>query len=69
MTASTHILTGDGVRIAYRFDGDPGLPVLVLSNSIATDLHMWDAQIAALSAHFRVLRYDCLLYTSDAADE
>ena len=58
MTASTHILTGDGVRIAYRFDGDPGLPVLVLSNSIATDLHMWDTQIAALSAHFRVLRYD-----------
>jgi len=57
-TASTHILTGDGVRIAYRFDGDAGLPVLVLSNSIATDLHMWDAQIPALSAHFRVLRYD-----------
>ncbi|MBN7136971.1 3-oxoadipate enol-lactonase [Lysobacter enzymogenes] len=58
MTASTHILTGDGVRIAYRFDGDPALPVLVLSNSIATDLHMWDAQIPALSAQFRVLRYD-----------
>lgn len=58
MTASTHILAGDGVRIACRFDGDPGLPVLVLSNSIATDLHMWDAQIPALSARFRVLRYD-----------
>lgn len=55
---SSHILTGDGVRIAYRFDGDPALPVLLLSNSIATDLHMWDAQIPALSQRFRVLRYD-----------
>ncbi|MPT23767.1 MAG: hypothetical protein E2577_12660, partial [Starkeya sp.] len=25
--------TGDGVRIAYRIDGDARLPVLVLSNS------------------------------------
>lgn len=58
MSASDHILTGDGVRIAYRFDGEPGLPVLALSNSIATDLHMWDAQIPALSRRFRVLRYD-----------
>lgn len=60
MTASvsSHILAGDGVRIAYRFDGEPGRPVLLLSNSIATDLHMWDAQIPALIRHFRVLRYD-----------
>lgn len=56
--AAGRILTGDGARIAYRLDGEPGLPVLVLSNSIATDLHMWDAQIPALSRHFRVLRYD-----------
>lgn len=50
--------TGDGVRIAYRFDGDASLPVLALSNSIATTLHMWDGQIAALSKRYRVLRYD-----------
>lgn len=50
--------TGDGVRMAYRLDGAAGLPVLVLSNSIGTTLHMWDGQIAALSQHFRVLRYD-----------
>ncbi|MGE8639986.1 MAG: alpha/beta fold hydrolase [Achromobacter sp.] len=50
--------TGDGVRIAYRIDGDARLPVLVLSNSIGTTLHMWDGQIPALSRHFRVLRYD-----------
>jgi 3-oxoadipate enol-lactonase len=50
--------TGDGYRIAYRFDGPADKPVLVLSNSIATTLDMWDGQIQALSQHFRVLRYD-----------
>ena len=50
--------TGDGCRIAYRFDGAAGQPVLVLSNSIGTDLHMWDGQIESLARHFRVLRYD-----------
>lgn len=53
-----HITTGDGCRIAYRFDGQEGRPVLVLSNSIATDHHMWDQQIPELSAQFRILRYD-----------
>jgi 3-oxoadipate enol-lactonase len=50
--------TGDGCQIAYRFDGDEDKPVLVLSNSIATTLHMWDEQVEELSKHFRVLRYD-----------
>jgi len=50
--------TGDGARIAYRYDGEAGLPTLVLSNSIGTTLHMWDAQVPALTRRFRVLRYD-----------
>jgi 3-oxoadipate enol-lactonase len=49
---------GDGVRIAYRWDGSQGAPVLLLSNSLGTDFHMWDPQIQALARHFRVLRYD-----------
>ncbi|RUL77509.1 3-oxoadipate enol-lactonase [Dyella choica] len=52
------ITTGDGCRLAYRVDGDENKPTLVLSNSIGTTLHMWDGQIAALTQHFRVLRYD-----------
>lgn len=55
---TSFITTGDGIRLAYRFDGAPDLPVLLLSNSIATDLHMWDGQVASLAEHFRVLRYD-----------
>lgn len=52
------ITTGDGARIAYRWDGDAGLPVLALSNSIGTTLHMWDDTVPALARHFRVLRFD-----------
>ncbi|MFC5473869.1 3-oxoadipate enol-lactonase [Paraherbaspirillum soli] len=52
------VTAGDGARIAYRIDGDAGMPVLVLSNSIGTTLRMWDLQINDLSKHFRVLRYD-----------
>ena len=39
-------------------EGPAGAPVLVLSNSLGTDLHMWDAQIPAFAQHFQVLRYD-----------
>jgi 3-oxoadipate enol-lactonase len=52
------VTTGDGRRLAYRFDGAVDKPVLMLSNSIGTDLTMWDPQIEALVQHFRVLRYD-----------
>ena len=47
-----------GVRIFYRFDGKPEAPPLVLSNSLGTNLGMWDPQMDALAARFRVLRYD-----------
>jgi 3-oxoadipate enol-lactonase len=46
------------VRLHYRTDGDPTRPCLVLSNSLGTDLGMWDAQAERLSAGFFVLRYD-----------
>ena len=53
-----HVTLGDGCRLAYRFDGREDAPVLLLSNSLGTRMEMWDAQMAAFSAHFRVLRYD-----------
>jgi len=58
MTETLHFTAGDGARIAYRLDGPEGRPVLVLSSSIATTLHMWDGQVAELAESFRVLRYD-----------
>ena len=32
-------------ELHYQLDGPVDAPVLVLSNSLGTDLHMWDAQI------------------------
>jgi len=49
--------TGD-IGINYRLEGDADLPLLVLSNSLGTDLTMWDGQVKALSSYIRVLRYD-----------
>jgi 3-oxoadipate enol-lactonase len=48
----------EGGQVHYRFDGRQNLPVLVLSNSLGTDLSMWDAPLPAFTQHFRVLRYD-----------
>jgi 3-oxoadipate enol-lactonase len=48
----------EGGQIHYRLEGKRELPVLVLSNSLGTDLSLWDAQMPAFTQHFRVLRYD-----------
>lgn len=58
MSGDRHFTTADGCRIAYRIDGPDDRPVLALSNSIATNLHMWDRSMPALTRSFRVLRYD-----------
>lgn len=47
-----------GVVLNYQLDGADNLPVLLLSNSLGTDLSMWDPQMNAFSQKFRVLRYD-----------
>ncbi|MFM0293830.1 3-oxoadipate enol-lactonase [Burkholderia sp. WP9] len=50
----------NGTELHYRIDGDRhgNAPWIVLSNSLGADLSMWAPQVAALSKHFRVLRYD-----------
>jgi 3-oxoadipate enol-lactonase len=47
-----------GARIHYRLDGPDDAPVLLMSNSLGTNLGMWDPQMPALTARYRVLRYD-----------
>ena len=51
-------IKANGISINYQIDGREGAPWLVLSNSLATNLTMWDAQARDLSGSFRVLRYD-----------
>ena len=50
--------TSSGARLAYQVDGSDDAPTLVLVNSIGTNLHMWDAQVARLSNTLRIVRYD-----------
>lgn len=55
---SVNFIQANGIRIAYRFDGPEDAPVLMLSNSLMSNMSMWEPQVAALTAHFRVLRAD-----------
>lgn len=48
--------TANGIRIRYDVQGQG--PWLILCHSLATDLSLWDDQMPALTAKFRVLRFD-----------
>ncbi|MBX3526448.1 MAG: 3-oxoadipate enol-lactonase [Rhodoblastus sp.] len=47
-----------GETFNVEVEGPENAPVLMISNSLGSNLHMWDDQIPALSKHFRVVRYD-----------
>src|SRR6266851_4255828 len=48
----------NGVEMHYTLEGPANAPVVTLSHSLATDLSMWEPQLAALRARYRVLSYD-----------
>jgi len=48
----------DGASIAYRVDGPPSAPALLLANSLGTTTAMWDDQVDALAQRFLVVRFD-----------
>lgn len=51
-------IDADGCMIHAEVEGPERAPVLMLSNSLGTSLHMWDDQVAPFTRHFRLLRYD-----------
>jgi 3-oxoadipate enol-lactonase len=51
-------MTANGISMHYTFDGPEGAPLVTMSNSLASNLSMWDPQIPALTSRYRVLRYD-----------
>ena len=51
-------IDADGCAIHVEVEGPQHAPVLMLSNSLATTLHMWDGQVKPFSEHFRLVRYD-----------
>ncbi|HML11710.1 MAG TPA: 3-oxoadipate enol-lactonase [Xanthobacteraceae bacterium] len=52
------MIQSNGARLNAQIEGPEGAPVLMLCNSLGTDLHMWDDQVGPLTGHFRLLRYD-----------
>lgn len=48
----------EAVRVHRIVTGPPGAPVVVLANSLGSTLRIWDGQVAALAARYRVVRYD-----------
>jgi 3-oxoadipate enol-lactonase len=52
------MIDADGCPINVEIQGSESAPVLMLSNSLGTNLHMWDEQMAEWTKHFRVVRYD-----------
>jgi 3-oxoadipate enol-lactonase len=52
------LIDADGCPIHVQVEGPERAPVLMLSNSLGTTLHMWDGQVAPFTRHFRLVRYD-----------
>ena len=52
------MIDADGCLLNVSVEGRDGGPTLMLSNSLGTNLQMWEPQMAALTKLFRVVRYD-----------
>jgi 3-oxoadipate enol-lactonase len=57
MTTQLMVSAGDA-KLAMKIEGDGSLPWLIISNSLATNMSMWDDQISELTKLRRVVRYD-----------
>jgi 3-oxoadipate enol-lactonase len=56
-------IQANGIKIAYRIDGptttgQADAPTVILSNSLMSSIDMWNDNMAALTARYRVVRYD-----------
>jgi len=52
------MIQGPDCHLHVEVEGAADAPVLMLSNSLCTDLGMWDDQMPDFTRHFRVVRYD-----------
>ncbi len=53
-----YITAPGGACLRYRDEGPRDAPAVVFSNSLGTDLRMWEPQARDLAGRFRVVRYD-----------
>jgi 3-oxoadipate enol-lactonase len=52
------MIDADGCPLYVETEGNEGAPALMLSNSLGTNLRMWDDQAGEWAKHFRLVRYD-----------
>jgi 3-oxoadipate enol-lactonase len=52
------MIDADGCPIHIEVEGREGAPALMLSNSLGTDLTMWNPQVKNFAEKFRLIRYD-----------
>ncbi|SDJ17625.1 3-oxoadipate enol-lactonase [Aliiruegeria lutimaris] len=52
------MIEANGIALHVREDGDPAGKPVVFSNSLSTDLRLWDAILPLLPAGLRLIRYD-----------
>jgi 3-oxoadipate enol-lactonase / 4-carboxymuconolactone decarboxylase len=52
------ILQTKSSAIYFQLEGKANAPTIVFSNSLGTDLTLWDGQMADLAPYFQILRYD-----------
>ena len=46
------------IEFAYRWDGNPDGPVVMMAHAMGTSHRIWDWQVPALEDRYRLLRYD-----------
>ena len=51
-------VNANGINFNCQIDGPEGAPWIIFSNSLITNLSMWDDQLADFKTSYRVLRYD-----------
>lgn len=51
-------IVANGVSFVCRVDGPEGAPWLTFSNSLNTNMSLWEGQVARLADRYRILRYN-----------
>ncbi|MGH6858304.1 MAG: alpha/beta fold hydrolase [Methylocella sp.] len=62
-------ITIAGETFNVIIEGDENREVLMLSNPMGTNLHIWVLQVPALAKHFRIVRYDSRGHGASVANQ
>jgi len=54
----TTVISVNGINIHYKLEGPENGPSIVFSNSLGTDMRIWDEVISYLPKNLKILRYD-----------